>query len=322
MFLETSPVIPNVELVNVHLLIKCLFSKEILTKAVDIPRAGRISQFLVNWQKLTLNQDILSVVNGYRTFIKMPFQQKIPNFTKMNKKQIALVDLELKEMLRKGAIKRAQPAQGEFLSNLFLVRKKDGGYRPVINLKMLNHSFSPFQNGKLFSVKAHNTEGRLNVQTGFEGCILQCSIGLKLEEVCKASKEGDPLRVHVEPVFWIRSNTKGVYKVIENSNLSSEKDQCQSDNIFGQYVDFELHNTRNSHQPRHSHISPAELGFIINIKKSMLHPCQKIEFLRMELDSIKVTLSMTPEKVQKLVKTCQNNLRSHQERIQGVDQGD
>ena len=184
------------------------------------------------------------------------------------------------------------------------------------------HSFSPFQNGKLFSVKAHNTEGRLNVQTGFEGCILQCSIGLKLEEVCKASKEGDPLRVHVEPVFWIRPNTKGVYKVIENSNLCSEKDQCQSDNIFGQYVDFELHNTRNSHQPRHSHISPAELGFIINIKKSMLHPCQKIEFLRMELDSIKVTLSLTPEKVQKLVKTCQNNLRSHQERIQGVDQWD
>ena len=34
------------------------------------------------------------------------------------------------------------------------------------------HSFSPFQNGKLFSVKAHNTEGRLNVQTEFEGCIL------------------------------------------------------------------------------------------------------------------------------------------------------
>ena len=56
----------------------------------------------------------------------------------MNKKQIALVNLELKEMLRKGAIMRTQPAQGEFLSNLFLVEKKDGGCRPVINLKMLN----------------------------------------------------------------------------------------------------------------------------------------------------------------------------------------
>ena len=110
-----------------------------LAKAVNIPSAGSVSHSLKNWQKLTLNQDILSVLKGYKTpFIKIPFQEKIPNFTKMNKKQIALVDLELKEMLRKGAIMRTQPTQGEFLSNLFLMGKKDEGYRPVINLKMLN----------------------------------------------------------------------------------------------------------------------------------------------------------------------------------------
>ena len=61
LFLDTFPVIPNVELVNVHPSIKCLFSKEMLTKAVDIPPAGRITHSLVNWQKFTLNQDILSV---------------------------------------------------------------------------------------------------------------------------------------------------------------------------------------------------------------------------------------------------------------------
>ena len=35
------------------------------------------------------------------------------------------MDLELKEMLRKVAIMRNQPAQGEILSNLFLLGKKD-----------------------------------------------------------------------------------------------------------------------------------------------------------------------------------------------------
>ena len=149
MFLNTSPVIPNVELANIHPLIKCLFSKHMLTKAVNIPPTGRISHFLVNLQKLALNQDILSVVKGYKIpFIKIPFQRKIPNFTKMNKKQIALVDLELKEMLKKGAIMRTQLAQGEFMSSLFLVGKKDGGYCPVINLKMLNQ-FIPFLHFKL-----------------------------------------------------------------------------------------------------------------------------------------------------------------------------
>ena len=51
------------------------------------------------------------------------FSTKNPNFTRMNKKQISVVNLKLKEMLRKGAIKRTQPAQREFLSNLFLLRK-------------------------------------------------------------------------------------------------------------------------------------------------------------------------------------------------------
>ena len=86
-----------------------------LTKAADIPPSAEISNFLVNWQKLTLNQ------KGYSLpFIKIPFQQKLPNVTRMNQEQIALVDLELKEMLKKGAIKRTQPIQGVFMRNLFL----------------------------------------------------------------------------------------------------------------------------------------------------------------------------------------------------------
>ena len=56
------------------------------------------------------------MVNGYTIpFIKKPFQEKVPHFMRMNKKQTAPVDLELKEMLRKGAIKRTQPMQGEFV---------------------------------------------------------------------------------------------------------------------------------------------------------------------------------------------------------------
>ena len=66
----------------------------------------------------------------------------------MNKKQIALVDLELKDMLRKGAIKRTQTALREFLNNVFLVGTKDVGYRPVISLKMLNQ-FIPFLHFKV-----------------------------------------------------------------------------------------------------------------------------------------------------------------------------
>ena len=67
--------------------------------------------------------------------------------------------------------------------------KKDGDYCPVINLKILNQ----FQNGRPLSVKALNTGGRLDLQTGTEGCILQCPIGSKLEKVLKVSVKVDSL---------------------------------------------------------------------------------------------------------------------------------
>ena len=53
------------------------------------------------------------------------------------------------------------------------------------------------------------------MQTGPERRILQCCIGSKLEEVCKALVEADSLRIHV-PMFWTRLSTTGVYKVIES----------------------------------------------------------------------------------------------------------
>ena len=41
-------------------------------------------------------------------------------------------------MLEKGAIQETQPTGKGFMSNVFLVPKKDGGQTPLINLKKLN----------------------------------------------------------------------------------------------------------------------------------------------------------------------------------------
>ena len=51
-------------------------------------------------------------------------------------------------MLEKQAIKLVQPSKDRFLSTLFLVTKKDTGYRPVINLKKLNR-YIPYKHFKM-----------------------------------------------------------------------------------------------------------------------------------------------------------------------------
>ena len=54
-------------------------------------------------------------------------------------------------MLHKGAIKEVEYTQGQYLSSIFLVPKKDSGQRPVRNLRMLN-SYIPYLHFKMESV--------------------------------------------------------------------------------------------------------------------------------------------------------------------------
>ena len=58
------------------------------------------------------------------------------------------MEQEVLEMLEKGTIEKVVPKQGQFLSNLFLVEKKDGGNHPVINFKNLN-KFIPYEHFKM-----------------------------------------------------------------------------------------------------------------------------------------------------------------------------
>ena len=85
------------------------------------------------------------MVKGYRIpFIKITFQRKLPNFTKMNQKQIALVGLELKEMLRKGEIMRNQSA----FEQLIPCGEKRRRLSPCDKSKMFNQ-FIPFLHFKM-----------------------------------------------------------------------------------------------------------------------------------------------------------------------------
>ena len=55
---------------------------------------------------------------------------------------------KIKEILRKGAIQMVKSEPWEFPSKLFLVNKKGGWHRPVINLKFRNN-FIPYQHLKM-----------------------------------------------------------------------------------------------------------------------------------------------------------------------------
>ena len=55
---------------------------------------------------------------------------------------------------------------------------------------------------------------------------------------------------------------------------------------------------------------PTHLGFVINLKKSMLNSVQKIEFLDLEIDAVAMRLSLPPRKVEEVVQISQNALNN------------
>ena len=60
------------------------------------------------------------------------------------------------------------------------------------------------------------------------------------------------------------------------------------------------------------------VGLVIHPEKSVLHPTQKLVFLGFQLDSIKMTISLTGEKAQKIKEACHKLLQPPQPTIQEV----
>ena len=101
--------------------------------------AGRLRFFLPNWQQITLDPVLLVTVRGYKLELTSPpIHNRIRAPPRFSHTESEKIDIEITALLDKGALNKVEPVSGQFLSNIFLVPKRDGKSRPVINLKYLN----------------------------------------------------------------------------------------------------------------------------------------------------------------------------------------
>ena len=81
---------------------------------------------------------MLIIVKGFQIhFHSTPFQS-CPPVTRASFSETKLIDAEVQELLKKGVIQEVSPSDQAFYSRLFLVPKKEGTYRPVIDSSSLN----------------------------------------------------------------------------------------------------------------------------------------------------------------------------------------
>ena len=102
-------------------------------------RAGKLATKVDEWSKITTDPWILESVRAYRLETKKkPIQISPPLQPSRSEGECKFIQREIDSLLLKGAITVAQHSKDEFFSNIFLVPKKTGDLRPVINLKPLN----------------------------------------------------------------------------------------------------------------------------------------------------------------------------------------
>ena len=112
--------LPLKELKHIHLIIKKLFSKNVIP---DVPLAGRTKTFPRKLENVNKRQGILSFVASFQILLlQVPRQEKVPTITYMNSEKKKQLQLEVENILRKRAISVCNHREGKFRSNLFLIK--------------------------------------------------------------------------------------------------------------------------------------------------------------------------------------------------------
>ena len=201
-------------------------------------------------------------------------------------------------MLQKGAISelpKTEATQG-FYSSLFLVPKKDGGTRPVINLKSLNEFIVP-HHFKMEDPEGSPKKGGLDDKSGSEGCILHDPNPRNRQISSPFLRRGSAsLSVQLPAIRppWVFTKTLkpaitllrelGVRLVvyIDDILIMAESEQLARDHTLG--LIYLLEN----------------LGFIVHPVKRVTTPTQQIEFLGMLVHSQTLELHLPGQKIKKL----------------------
>lgn len=250
------------------------------------------------WQQITDDPVILSWVLGLRLPVKTDITQ---HHVPVNKPQSNIHKLEINNevtyLLNIGAIRECQACSGQFLSNIFLVKKSNGQNRFILNLKKLK-KFIPTPH---FKIEDYRTALRLISKNTY-----MCTIDLK-DAYFSISIHKDstkylrfkwldrtfefqvlPFGLNIAPYVFTKL-MRPVMQYLRNQGLFSViylDDIC----LFGS----SYNECKRNFEVTKSLLE--FLGFTINLEKSKSIPSRTITFLGFLFDSTDCTISIPPEK--------------------------
>ena len=150
------------------------------------------------------------------------------------------------------------------------------------------YTIPAFQNGGPPSDERSLAGGGLHVQDRSSRCIFCNTDKSKVQEMSQIQIGGNPVRVSL-PFLRTMPSTSDIYKIHEGSYCSTAASKYSPNNIPWRHADNGQVNTGIDLSLRHCDL------------QSVLEPSQKIGFLRMVIDSIKMEILLPQQKLVKLM---------------------
>ncbi|VDI64057.1 Hypothetical predicted protein, partial [Mytilus galloprovincialis] len=283
----------------------------------EIPVGGRLSLFLKEWTKITNDQWVLSYIKeGY----KLEFQQFPPKtgvkITSVPAKDLEILHLEVKELMEKSAVEYVPQADilNGFYSTFFLVPKKTGDMRPVINLKPLNRYLRKqhFKMDSLSTVLNVVKQGDWAISLDLKDAYMHIPVFQKHRQYLRFCVKNSPCLQFSALPFGPTSAPRVFTKVV---SVVAAHLRAQGIRLVVYLDDWFLVNQSSLMLVQDREIVLnllVKLGFIINLKKSSLTPTQKITYIGALFHLDLGIVMPTQERVLKLQKTVKvMNLKKH-----------
>lgn len=255
---------------------------------------------------MTSDPEMLAWVKGIHidlTEFEPQIRQPKPYHFEANEQ--AKIALQLDRMLKTGVIEPTEIEQARFISNIFSRPKKDGSVRVILNLKKLNEGV------EYHHFKMETLQHAIRLMT--PGCYM-ASVDLKdayysipISETDRAylcfEWEGRVFRYTCLPNGLAEAPRKFTKLLKIPFSALRKRGHVNSSYIddsalFGTSFDSCQRNVTDTVRLMDG------LGFTVHPEKSVMLPTQILTYLGFILDSIFMTVTLTPEKANKIVWLC------------------
>ena len=229
----------------------------------------------------------------------------------MDREQEKALDQEIAEMVAKKAIEEVNPQKIHFISPMFVVPKKGGRWRPVLNLKSLNQYVrkTHFKMEDIRNLKDILQENDFMAKLDLREAYFSIPMAEESRKFLQFKWKRKCFQFTCLP-FGLSSAPYIFTKLLKPvlTCLREQGIRCLM------YIDDMLILGKTQEELTHNfQICKSlliSLGFMVNEEKSVAGPLQELEFLGFLISSKSMTLTVTTEKLKSLILQCKQLLQT------------